>query len=180
MYKLITDEYFDPAELIASVDLSNEYSIVDLKNRIEASVVIWQKKMTQKDSGKLWGGHGVSHEKRGRFEGRAENVLLLLKHRFPGISQSALDISKIQYNRVLLATICNFHCVAGIATVHVTHVHCIHFYLYVCFYFCRMLAVPFWRATPGHSRAWPSRSCLASKTFSTPTPSHKTPRTRTR
>ncbi|KAM0880960.1 hypothetical protein ACQ4PT_033239 [Festuca glaucescens] len=99
MYKLITDEYFDPEELIATVDLSNEYNIVDLKNRIEASVVIWQKKMTQKDTGKLSWGHGVSHEKRGRFEGRAENVLLLLKHRFPGISQSALDISKIQYNR---------------------------------------------------------------------------------
>ncbi|KAE8786946.1 rop guanine nucleotide exchange factor 9-like [Hordeum vulgare] len=96
MYKLITDDYFDPEELIATVDLSNEYNIVDLKNRIEASVVIWQKKM-QRD-GKSWG-HGVSHEKRGRFEGRAENVLLLLKHRFPGISQSALDISKIQYNR---------------------------------------------------------------------------------
>ena len=96
MYKLITDDYFDPEELIATVDLSNEYNIVDLKNRIEASVVIWQKKM-QRDG--KWG-HGVSHEKRGRFEGRAENVLLLLKHRFPGISQSALDISKIQYNRV--------------------------------------------------------------------------------
>ncbi|KAF6991890.1 hypothetical protein CFC21_008938 [Triticum aestivum] len=95
MYKLITDDYFDPEELIATVDLSNEYNIVDLKNRIEASVVIWQKKM-QRDG--KWG-HGVSHEKRGRFEGRAENVLLLLKHRFPGISQSALDISKIQYNK---------------------------------------------------------------------------------
>uniref|UniRef100_A0ACD5T7G4 Uncharacterized protein n=1 Tax=Avena sativa TaxID=4498 RepID=A0ACD5T7G4_AVESA len=99
MYKLITDEYFNPEELVATVDLTNEYNIVDLKNRIEASVVIWQKKMSQKESGKLSWGHGVSHEKRGRFEGRAENVLLLLKHRFPGISQSALDISKIQYNR---------------------------------------------------------------------------------
>ncbi|KAI4967605.1 hypothetical protein ZWY2020_020514 [Hordeum vulgare] len=69
---------FRPEELIA-VDL-DEYNIVDLKNRIEASVVIWQKKMQRNDK-------------------EAENVLLLLKHRFPGISQSALDISKIQYNR---------------------------------------------------------------------------------
>uniref|UniRef100_A0ACD5U0N8 Uncharacterized protein n=1 Tax=Avena sativa TaxID=4498 RepID=A0ACD5U0N8_AVESA len=99
MYKLITDEFFNPEELVATVDLSNEYNIVDLMNRIEASVVIWQKKMTQKETSKLSWGHGVSHEKRGRFEGRAVNVLLLLKHRFPGISQSALDISKIQYNR---------------------------------------------------------------------------------
>ncbi|CAL5096222.1 unnamed protein product [Urochloa decumbens] len=98
MYKLITDDYFDPEELLSSVDLSDEHNIVDLKNRIEASVVIWQKKMTHKDSKLSWG-HGVSHEKRGKFEGRAENVLLLIKHRFPGIAQSTLDISKIQCNR---------------------------------------------------------------------------------
>ncbi|KAG2617577.1 rop guanine nucleotide exchange factor 12-like [Panicum virgatum] len=98
MYKLITDDYFDPEELLSSVDLSDEHNIVDLKNRVEASVVIWQKKMTSKDSKLSWG-HGVSHEKRGKFEGRAENVLLLIKHRYPGIAQSTLDISKIQCNR---------------------------------------------------------------------------------
>jgi hypothetical protein len=81
------------------VDLSDEHSIVDLKNRVEASVVIWQKKMTHKDSKLSWG-HNARHEKRGMFEGRAENVLLLIKHRFPGIAQSALDISKIQCNKV--------------------------------------------------------------------------------
>ncbi|GJN15202.1 hypothetical protein PR202_gb02096 [Eleusine coracana subsp. coracana] len=98
MYKIITDDYFDPEELLGAVDLSEEHNIVDLKNRIEASVVIWQKKMTHKDSKLSWG-HGVSHEKRITFEGRAENVLLLIKHRFPGIAQSSLDISKIQDNR---------------------------------------------------------------------------------
>ncbi|CAD6271235.1 unnamed protein product [Miscanthus lutarioriparius] len=98
MYKLITDDYFDPEELLRSVDLLDEHNIVDLKNRVEASVVIWQKKMTHKDSKLSWG-HNVSHEKRGMFEGRAENVLLLIKHRFPGIAQSALDISKIQCNK---------------------------------------------------------------------------------
>lgn len=45
-------------------------------------------------------GSAVSIEKREQFEERAETILLLLKHRFPGIPQSALDISKIQYNRV--------------------------------------------------------------------------------
>ncbi|KAF0928296.1 hypothetical protein E2562_039407 [Oryza meyeriana var. granulata] len=97
-YKIITDDYFDPEELLGSVDLSAEHNIVDLKNRIEGSVVIWQRKMAHKE-GKLAWGHGVKFEKRERFEARAENVLLLIKHRFPGIAQSALDISKIQYNR---------------------------------------------------------------------------------
>uniref|UniRef100_J3M9N9 PRONE domain-containing protein n=1 Tax=Oryza brachyantha TaxID=4533 RepID=J3M9N9_ORYBR len=110
MYKIITDDYFDPEELLGSVDLSEEHNTVDLKNRIEASVVIWQRKMVQKE-GKLTWGHGVKFEKRERFEARAENVLLLIKHRFPGIAQSVLDISKIQYNRVLKST-----CLFGFTT----------------------------------------------------------------
>ncbi|KAL5202488.1 hypothetical protein ABZP36_013440 [Zizania latifolia] len=108
MYKIITNDHFDPEELLGSLDLSAEHNTVDLKNRIEASVVIWQRKMTQKE-GKLSWGHGVKFEKRERFEARAENVLLLLKHRFPGIAQSALDISKIQYNRVS-GSICFSYC----------------------------------------------------------------------
>ncbi|BAF18219.1 rop guanine nucleotide exchange factor 9 [Oryza sativa Japonica Group] len=98
MYKIITEDHFNPEELLGTVDMSAEYNIIDLKNRIEASVVIWQRKMVHKE-GKLSWGHGVKFEKREKFEARAENVLLLIKHRFPGIAQSALDISKIQYNR---------------------------------------------------------------------------------
>lgn len=81
------------------MDLSSEHKILDLKNRIEASIVIWKRKMNQKDTKSAWGS-AVSLEKRELFEERAETILLLLKHRFPGIPQSALDISKIQYNRV--------------------------------------------------------------------------------
>ncbi|KAF0917378.1 hypothetical protein E2562_017835 [Oryza meyeriana var. granulata] len=95
IYKCITDDYFDPNELINSVDLTTEHKIVDLKDRIEASVVIWQRKICNKLS---WG-PGVSLEKREQFEERAQTVLLILKHRFPGVPQSSLDISKIQYNR---------------------------------------------------------------------------------
>lgn len=97
MYKIITDDVFDPNELLQSVDLSTEHKIVDLKDRIEASVVIWHRKISNKLS---WGPAGVSLEKREEFEERAQTALLILKHRFPGIPQSALDISKIQYNTV--------------------------------------------------------------------------------
>lgn len=95
IYKTITDDHFDPNELLGSVDLSTEHKIVDLKDRIEASVVIWQRKL----SNKLSWGPGVSLEKREQFEERAEEVLLILKHKFPETSQSSLDISKIQYNK---------------------------------------------------------------------------------
>jgi hypothetical protein len=95
IYRTITDDHFDPNELLNSVDLSTEYKIVDLKDKIEASVVIWQRKLCNK----LYWGPG-SLEKREQFEERAETVLLILKHKFPGTAQSSLDISKIQYNKV--------------------------------------------------------------------------------
>ncbi|KAJ9179201.1 hypothetical protein P3X46_011016 [Hevea brasiliensis] len=98
IYRSITVEFFDPDQFLSTMDLSSEHKILDLKNRIEASIVIWKRKMNQKDGKSAWGS-AVSLEKRELFEERAETILLILKQRFPGIPQSALDISKIQYNR---------------------------------------------------------------------------------
>ncbi|OIW04910.1 hypothetical protein TanjilG_23913 [Lupinus angustifolius] len=98
IYRSITDDYFDPDQLLGTMDLSSEHKILDLKNKIEASIVIWKRKMNQKDSKSAWGS-AISMEKRELFEERAETILLFLKHRFPGIPQSALDISKIQFNK---------------------------------------------------------------------------------
>ncbi|QCE08966.1 hypothetical protein DEO72_LG10g185 [Vigna unguiculata] len=97
-YRSITVEFFDPDQFLSTTDLSSEHKILDLKNRIEASIVIWKRKMNQKDGKSSWGS-GVSIEKRELFEERAETILLLLKHRFPGLPQSSLDISKIQFNK---------------------------------------------------------------------------------
>lgn len=99
IYRMITVEMFDADQFLIEMDLSSEHKILDLKNRIEASIVIWKRKMVQKDTKSPWGST-VSIEKREQFEERAETILLLLKQGFPGISQSALDISKIQFNRV--------------------------------------------------------------------------------
>nr|GEW10982.1 Rop guanine nucleotide exchange factor 12-like [Tanacetum cinerariifolium] len=98
IYKNITVDHFDPDSFLSAMDLSSEHKILDLKNRIEASVVIWRRKMTNKDGKSGWGS-GVSLEKREQFEDRAETILLILKHRYPGIPQSALDVSKIENNR---------------------------------------------------------------------------------
>ncbi|KAK4772627.1 hypothetical protein SAY86_014402 [Trapa natans] len=66
------------------MDTNNSgHKIIDLKNRIEASVAIWRP--------------AISLEKREVFEERGETVLIILRQRFPGIHQSALDISKVQY-----------------------------------------------------------------------------------
>ncbi|KAK2654811.1 hypothetical protein Ddye_014667 [Dipteronia dyeriana] len=98
IYRSITVEFFNPDQFLLTMDLSSEHKILDLKNRIEASIVIWRRKMNQKDGKSAWGS-AVSIEKREVFEERAETILLILKQRFPGIPQSSLDISKIQYNK---------------------------------------------------------------------------------
>ncbi|GMH16567.1 hypothetical protein Nepgr_018408 [Nepenthes gracilis] len=98
IYKSITDDVFDPEKFLAAMDLTSEHKVLELKNRIEATIVIWQRKMTQKDGKSSWGS-SVSFEKRELFEERAETILLILEQQFPGIPQSSLDISKIQYNK---------------------------------------------------------------------------------
>ncbi|XP_051114320.1 rho guanine nucleotide exchange factor 8-like [Andrographis paniculata] len=98
IYKNITDDVFDPHQFLSTMDLSSEHKVLDLKNRIEASVVIWKRKLHYKDSKASWG-LALSSEKRELFEERAETILLLLKHQFPGLPQSSLEITKIQYNK---------------------------------------------------------------------------------
>ncbi|KAF5788078.1 putative PRONE domain, Rop guanine nucleotide exchange factor [Helianthus annuus] len=98
IYKSITVDHFDPDHFLSSMDLTTDHKIVDLKNRIEASVVIWKRKMSAKDGRSGWGS-GVSLGKREQFEDRAETILLILKQRYPGIPQSTLEISKIENNR---------------------------------------------------------------------------------
>ncbi|CAM0945894.1 unnamed protein product [Alopecurus aequalis] len=98
IYRSITDEEFDPLEFLEGMDLSTEHKVLDLKNRIEASTIIWKRKMQTKDTKSSWGSI-ISFEKREQFEERAETILHLLKLQFPGTPQSQLDISKIQYNR---------------------------------------------------------------------------------
>ncbi|CAN8270546.1 unnamed protein product [Cochlearia groenlandica] len=99
IYKSITEEWFDPEQFLSMLDLSTEHKVLDLKNKIEASVVIWKRKLHSKDINKSSWGSTISLEKRELFEERAQTILVLLKQKFPGLPQSSLDISKIQFNK---------------------------------------------------------------------------------
>lgn len=98
LYKIITDEHFDQNHFLSQADLSSEHKIVDLENKLEASMAIWKRKANGKDYKSPWGSV-VSLVKR-EFIERAETILILLKHKYPGLPQTDLDISKIQCNRV--------------------------------------------------------------------------------
>jgi hypothetical protein len=45
----------------------------------------------------------IDVDKRDLLADRAESLLLCLKQRFPGLPQTTLDMSKIQYNKVLIS-----------------------------------------------------------------------------
>lgn len=101
IYKMITLDMFDAEQFLLEMDLSSEHKILDLKNKFEASVVIWKRKIVQKDIKSSPWSTNLSMDKRQLLEERAATILLLIKQGFPGISQSTLDISKIQFNKVI-------------------------------------------------------------------------------
>lgn len=100
---MITLDMFDTEQFLLEMDLTSEHKILDLQNKFEASVVIWKRKIEQKErdnKSSPWSTN-LSMDKRQQLEERALNILLLIKQGFPGISQSTLDISKIQFNKVI-------------------------------------------------------------------------------
>lgn len=111
IYRYITAGQFSPECLLDCLDLSSEHHTQDIANRIEAAIHVWRLKDIQrlKNSAKArrsWSGKVKSlvadGEKNQFLVQRAETLLQSLKHRFPGLPQTALDMAKIQYNKVYL------------------------------------------------------------------------------
>ena len=97
------------------MDPNQEHNIVDLMNSVEAALHIWKRKVrtikqarTESKDGQLnkvlrgtFSKEGlIGLEKRQMLMERAESLLLLMRLKFPGMPQSILDVSKIQYCKV--------------------------------------------------------------------------------
>jgi hypothetical protein len=112
IYRYITAEQFSPDCLLDCLDLSSEHHTLDIANRIEATMHVWKQKLNSKHThnGKVAKPNSKSSwgkmkdfvgdvERRELLAERAESLLLALKHRFPGLSQTILDMNKIQDNK---------------------------------------------------------------------------------
>ncbi|PNX81834.1 rop guanine nucleotide exchange factor 1-like protein, partial [Trifolium pratense] len=110
IHRYITSDHFSPECLLDCLDLSSEHQAIEIANRAEASMYIWRKKTNSKPasvsgrsssrtSWEMVKDLMVDADKRELFAERAEILLLSLKQRFPGLPQTALDMSKIQYNK---------------------------------------------------------------------------------
>ncbi|CAA0813372.1 Rop guanine nucleotide exchange factor 1 [Striga hermonthica] len=108
LHHYLTADQFSPDCLLDYLDLSSEYSTLEIANRIESALHFWRskcrkKKLTHTRSASFWEntmkGFICDSEKSKLFAHRAETVLKNLKLHFPGLPQTTLDMNKIQYNK---------------------------------------------------------------------------------
>ncbi|KAJ1263184.1 hypothetical protein BS78_09G164600 [Paspalum vaginatum] len=104
IYRYITSDQFSPDCLLDCLDLSSEYQALEIANRVEASIYVWRRRGgAGKPAKSSWGivkDMIMDTDKRDDLLAeRAEGLLISLKQRFPGLTQTSLDMSKIQYNK---------------------------------------------------------------------------------
>ncbi|KAL2525800.1 Rop guanine nucleotide exchange factor 5 [Abeliophyllum distichum] len=110
IYRYITSEHFSSECLLDCLDLSSEHVALEIANRVEASIYVWRRRLhqrpptnpnrsTAKSSWEMVKDLMVDGDKRELLAERAESLLLCLKQRFPGLTQTTLDASKILCNK---------------------------------------------------------------------------------
>ncbi|KAJ0693021.1 putative PRONE domain, Rop guanine nucleotide exchange factor [Helianthus annuus] len=106
IYSYLTTEKFSPECLLDCLDLSSEHRTLEIANRVEAAVHAWklkEHKKHPKSKRSSWStkvkGLVADSDKNSCLSQRAETLLCCLRHRFPGLPQTSLDMSKIQYNK---------------------------------------------------------------------------------
>ncbi|XWS43783.1 hypothetical protein CRYUN_Cryun16bG0133700 [Craigia yunnanensis] len=102
IYRYISSDLSTPECLLDCLDLSSEHQAIEIANRAEASIYVRRKKTYSKPVNNTTRSSSKSSwdaDKREILADRAESLLLCLKQRFPGLPQTTLDMSKIQYNK---------------------------------------------------------------------------------
>lgn len=102
-----TADKFSPDHLLEFLKISSEHEALDLVDRVESSMYTWRRKACLSHSKSSWKkvkdlmADTDCKDKNYILAERAETLLFCLKQRYPELSQTSLDTTKIQYNRVL-------------------------------------------------------------------------------
>lgn len=134
IYRYITSDQFSSECLLDCLDLSSEHVALEIANRVEASIYVWRRRThhkpmtnpnrsTAKSSWEMVKDLMVDGDKRELLAERAESLFLSLKQRFPGLTQTTLDTSKIQCNKVQillhgLSSVCSWRCISFSSICH--------------------------------------------------------------
>lgn len=102
--RYVNSDEFSPECLLDCLDLSSEHHALEIANRVEATIHVWRRrnnsKALQKSSWDIVKDLVSDADKREQLADRAESLLHCLKQRYPGLPQTTLDITKIQFNKV--------------------------------------------------------------------------------
>ncbi|KAG8080571.1 hypothetical protein GUJ93_ZPchr0007g5232 [Zizania palustris] len=95
-------DQFSPDHLLNFLNLSSEHEALEIADRVEAAMYVWRRKASMTLMVTKWENVtelNADGDKNLILASRARSLLLYLKQRFPGLSQTTLDTSKIQYNK---------------------------------------------------------------------------------
>ncbi|KAF8759187.1 hypothetical protein HU200_010215 [Digitaria exilis] len=95
-------DQFSPEHLLNFLNLSSEHEALEIADRVEAAMYVWRRKASTTHVVSKWEDvteMNADGDKNLILASRARSLLLCLKQRFPGLSQTTLDTSKIQYNK---------------------------------------------------------------------------------
>ena len=98
-------DQFSPEHLLNFLNLSSEHEALEIADRVEAAMYVWRRKASTTHVVSKWENVtelNADGDKNLILASRARSLLLCLKQRFPGLSQTTLDTSKIQYNKVMV------------------------------------------------------------------------------
>ncbi|KAG9441281.1 hypothetical protein H6P81_017135 [Aristolochia fimbriata] len=103
IYKyMCTPERFSPDYLLDCLTITSEHEALEIADRVEASMYVWRRKACLNHSKSSWDvvkDFMADGDKNATLANRAESLLLCLKQRYPELSQTTLDTSKIQFNK---------------------------------------------------------------------------------
>ncbi|XP_051147370.1 rop guanine nucleotide exchange factor 3-like isoform X2 [Andrographis paniculata] len=98
-------EKFSPDYLLDTLSISSEHEALELADKIEAAMYTWRRKVCMANSKSSWGvvkdlvSDIDRSDKNHLLADRAATLLFCLKQRYPELSQTTLDTSKIHYNK---------------------------------------------------------------------------------
>ncbi|KAL5793102.1 hypothetical protein ACOSP7_001696 [Xanthoceras sorbifolium] len=107
LYKVLTAELSSAEEMLNSLNLKSEHSILEAINRLEAAVFAWKERVIDQVNGRSPVRTSWSFVKDPMSEldktelvlERAETLVQLLKTKYPNLPQTFLDATKIQYGK---------------------------------------------------------------------------------
>ncbi|KAF3335560.1 Rop guanine nucleotide exchange factor 3 [Carex littledalei] len=99
-----TTEQFSADYVLNCLDIASEHEALEIADKVEAALYIWKRKVNVGHVKSAWdmgykSEHMADGDKNTILMSRAQSLLLALKHKFPSLSQTTLDTSKIHYNK---------------------------------------------------------------------------------